>query len=196
MPTANRPQLGSRVQLQISDAALAKLPTWQRGIARALRDYGGYVNDTTGDETQWGASLESPGTYTDFGYRDPATSATPNDDTGDYNDNGWRETWFYLAKRVDWSRLRVLAPCDPAAGCDQGPPPSPSQQDSAQPSAAKSGSISARAARRSASAARIWGRGHSRAARPHRADRSRAVKAKRGTRAHRHSRRHRARHLH
>jgi hypothetical protein len=36
MPTANRLQLGSRVQLQISDAALAQLPTWQRGIARAL----------------------------------------------------------------------------------------------------------------------------------------------------------------
>ncbi len=194
MPTGNRLELGSRVQLQISDAALAKLPTWQRGIARALRDYGAYVNDTTGDETQWGVSLESPGTYTDFGHRDPATSANPSDDTGDYNHNGWGETWFYLAKRVDWSNLRVLAPCDPAAGCDEGPPPSTPRPDAAQPSASGVASTSARASRRSASAARARGRDHSRAARPHRADRSRAVKVKRRARARAHARRHRAHH--
>ena len=197
MPTGDRLELGSRVQLQISDAALAKLPTWQRGIARALRDYGGYVNDTTGDETQWGASLESPGTYTDFGHRDPATSATPNDDTGDYNNNGWHETWFYLARRVDWSKLRMLAPCDPAAGCDEGQPPSstpPDPDPSSQPSAATSASASARSSMRSASAARAWGRGRSRATRPHNARRFRAVKANRLARAHRHARHaHRAR---
>jgi hypothetical protein len=197
MPTGNRLELGSRIQLQISDAALADLPTWQRGIARALRDYGAYVNDTTGDETQWGVSLESPGTYTDFGRRDPATSASPNDDTGDYNHNGWDETWFYLFKRVDWARLRVLAPCDPAAGCDEGAPPSSTAHpDAAQPSPTVSASTSARTTRRSASAARALGRGHSRAARPHRGGRSRAVKAKRWTRTHRHSRRHRAHHMH
>jgi hypothetical protein len=178
MPTANRPQLGSRVQLQISDDALARLPTWQRGIARALRDYGAYVNDTTGDETQWGASLEAPGTYTDFGYRDPATLATPNDDTGDYNDNGWRETWFYLSRRIDWSKLRVLAPCDPAAGCEEGPPASsPPPAPSSRPSETSSASRSARRAVHSASAARAWRR--ARSDRPRSADRSRAVKVRR-----------------
>jgi hypothetical protein len=202
MPTANRLELGSRVQLQISDAALAQLPTWQRGIARALRDYGGYVNDTTGDESQWGVSLESPGTYTDFGHRDPATSATPHDDTGDYNHNGWGETWFYVSKRDDWDRLRVLAPCDPSAGCDEGAPPS-SEPPSSQPMATASSAKSARSHRRSGSAAR--GRAHARhrAKRPHRAARSRAVKAGRRARAHRHGTghshhrgQHRARHLH
>jgi hypothetical protein len=177
MPTANRLELGSRVQLQISDAALARLPTWQRGIARALRDYGAYVNDTTGEESQWGASLENPGTYTDFGHADPAASATPSDDTGDYNHNGYRETWFSLSKRIDWSKLRVLAPCDPSAGCDEGPPPSsPPPEPSSQPSPSSSASSSARRAARSASAARAWGR--SRSNRPRSARRSRAVKAR------------------
>ena len=192
MPTGNRLELGSRVQLQISDAALAKLPTWQRGIARALRDYGAYVNDTTGDESQWGASLESPGTYTDFGRADPATSATPSDDTGDYNHNGLRETWFYLSKRVDWSKLRVLAPCDPAAGCDEDPPvssPPPEPAPSSQPSAATAPATSVRSTMRSRSAARASSRVRSAATRPHRAHRSRGVKARRLARARNHSRR-------
>jgi hypothetical protein len=184
MPTANRLQLGSRVQLQISDAALARLPTWQRGIARALRDYGAYVNDTTGDESQWGVSLESPGTYTAFGHSDPATSATPNDDTGDYNRNGWRETWFYLSRRVDWSKLRVLAPCDPSAGCDEGPASSPAPPSS-RPSPAPSASSSVRGPARSASGARAWARAHSN--RPRSARRSHAVKARRLARFHRRS---------
>lgn len=184
MPAGNRLQLGSRVQLPISDAELARLPTWQRGIARALRDYGAYVNDTTGDESQWGASLESPGTYTDFGHPDPATQATPSDDTGDYNRNGLRETWFYLSRRVDWDRLRVLAPCDPT-GCPEAPPgaSTPEPQPSSQPAASVSASISARSSRRTASAARIWGGSRSASARPHRAHRSRAVTARRRARA-------------
>ena len=145
MPSGNRLALGSRVQLQISDSELARLPTWQRGIARALRDYGAYVNDTTGDESQWGPSLESPGTYMDFGHPDPDASVTPYDDVGDYNHNGERERWFYLAKRIDWSELRVLTPCDPGAGCDDGPPPqSSSPNPTSEPSSAASASASAR----------------------------------------------------
>ncbi len=151
MSTNNRLELGSRVQLQISDSELARLPTWQRGIALALRDYGGYVNDTTGDQSQWGPSLESAGTYTDFGYSDPAAQASPSDDTGDYNHNGEQEKWYYLFKRIDWSELRVLAPCDPAAGCDEGPPPvgSPPPDSSGRPSLASAASSSARSTRRS-----------------------------------------------
>jgi hypothetical protein len=191
MSSSNRLELGSRVQLEISDAELARLPTWQRGIARALRDYGAYVNDTTGQEDQWGPSLEAAATYMDFGRPDPAASVGPSDDTGDYNHNGYRETWFYLSKRIDWSNLRVLAPCDPAAGCDEGPPPSstPSQE----PSGTASPSIPAGAAMRSASAAGAWGRGRSAAAQPRRTRRSRAIRAGRLARAHRHSHRaHRA----
>jgi hypothetical protein len=191
MSSGNRLELGSRVQLEISDAELARLPTWQRGIARALRDYGAYVNDTTGQEDQWGPSLEAAATYMDFGRPDPAASVGPSDDTGDYNHNGYRETWFYLSKRIDWSNLRVLAPCDPAAGCDEGPPPSstPSQE----PSGTASPSIPAGAAMRSASAAGAWGRGRSAAAQPRRTRRSRAIRAGRLARAHRHSHRaHRA----
>jgi hypothetical protein len=182
MPTSNRLQLGSRVQLRISDAELAALPTWQRGIARALRDYGAYVNDTTGDESQWGVSLESPGTYTGFGHADPATSARPSDDTGDYNRNGWRETWFYLFRRVDWSRLRVLAPCDPAAGCDEGPPVSSTPpQPSSRPSSRPSATASARRAMRAAWAAGAGGHARQAATRPHRAHRFRAMRARRLT---------------
>jgi hypothetical protein len=189
MPSANRLELGSRVQLQISDAQLAKLPTWQRGIARALRDYGAYVNDTTGQEDQWGPSLEGAATYTDFGRNDPDASVNPSDDTGDYNHNGWRETWFYLAKRIDWSNLRVLAPCDPAAGCDEGPPPS--STPSPKPSGSASASTPAGAFMRSASASGTWGRARSAATQPRRTHRSRAIRAGRLARAHGHS--HRAR---
>ncbi len=183
MSTGNRLELGSRVQLQISDAELAQLPTWQRGIARALRDYGGYVNDTTGDESQWGPSLESAGTYTDFGYADPAASVSPSDDTGDYNHNGEREKWYYLFKRIDWSELRVLAPCDPAAGCDEGPPPV------GRPSLAASGSSAARSTRRSARHSRRRGRTPSSALRSHHRHRAPAIGARRLASLRRHARR-------
>jgi hypothetical protein len=188
MSASNRLELGSRVQLQISDAQLAELPTWQRGIARALRDYGAYVNDTTGQEDQWGPSLESAATYMSFGRADPDASVGPSDDTGDYNHNGYRETWFYLSKRIDWSNLRVLAPCDPAAGCDEGPPPS------SEPPASGTGSTRVGTIMRSASARRGLRRARSAAAHPLRAHRSRTVRARRRGGAHRHSHRaHRAR---
>jgi hypothetical protein len=188
MSASNRLELGSRVQLQISDAQLAELPTWQRGIARALRDYGAYVNDTTGQEDQWGPSLESAATYMSFGRADPDASVGPSDDTGDYNHYGYRETWFYLSKRIDWSNLRVLAPCDPAAGCDEGPPPS------SEPPGSGTGSTRVGTIMRSASARRGLRRARSAGAHPLRAHRSRTVRARRHGAAHRHSHRaHRAR---
>ncbi len=186
MSTADRLELGSRVQLQISDAELAKLPPWQRGIARALRDYGAYVNDTTGDESQWGPSLESAGTYTDFGYADPAASATPSDDTGDYNHNGEREKWYYLFKRIDWSELRVLAPCDPAVGCHEGPPP---DRGARRPSLAASGSAVARSTRRSARHSRRRGRAPSSMFRSRHRHRASAIGARRLAARRRHARR-------
>jgi hypothetical protein len=182
MPTADRLRLGSRVQLQISDTELSQLPVWQRGIARALRDYGGYVNDTTGDESQWGPSLESAGTYTDFGHSDPAAAASPSDDTGDYNHNGLREKWFYLFRRIDWSELRVLAPCDPAAGCDEGPPPvgspPPDPAPAGRPSLTASNSASARSSLRSARRHRRRGRAPSSGPRSHRGHRAGAIGAR------------------
>ncbi len=178
MPTDGRLALGSHVQLQISDAELAKLPTWQRGIARAMRDYGAYVNDTTGDESQWGPSLESAATYTDFGHSDPTTTATPSDDVGDYNHNGWRETWFYLFRRIDWGQLRVLAPCDPSAGCESSPPEQ-SSPPAERPTPNTSPSISARSEMRYSVAARGASAASSRGVRAHRAGRARAVAAHR-----------------
>ncbi len=179
MSPEHRLALGSRVQLQISDAELARLPTWERGIARAMRDYGAYVNDTTGDEGQWGPSLESPGTYTDFGRADPAASAGPSDDTGDYNHNGWRETWFYLFRRIDWRKLRVLAPCDPASGCPQAPSDPPSDPGvAANPSPARSGSASARRGLRARLAAQAHGSRVHRGARPGHGRRSQAMRAR------------------
>ncbi|MGH2926231.1 MAG: hypothetical protein ACRDK1_09705 [Solirubrobacterales bacterium] len=182
MPGGDRLQLGSRVQLQISDSELAQLPTWQRGIARAMRDYGAYVNDTTGDESQWGPSLESAGTYTDFGYSDPAAGVTPSDDTGDYNHNGIREKWFYLFKRIDWSELRVLAPCDPSAGCNEGPPPVGSEQPDpnpvSRPALTASGSTSARSSLRSARSHRHRGNAPSSVLRSRRGHRASAVRSR------------------
>jgi hypothetical protein len=189
MASNNRLALGSRVQLRISDEELARLPTWQRGIARALRDYGGYVNDTTGDESQWGPSLEGAATYIDFGHTDPNASVSPFDDTGgDYNHNGWRETWFYLFRRIDWNRLRVLAPCDPAAGCDEGePPPASDDPPPSRPLHAASGATSARS-HMSRSRAGASSAGHLRARRP-KAGRARAMAARKLAALRRHSHR-------
>ena len=96
MSSDNRLELGSRVQLQISDAATrqaAHLAARYRPRASRLRRY---VNDTTGQERPVGPQPGGRGDLHGLRPRRSDASVGPSDDTGDYNHNGWRETWFYL----------------------------------------------------------------------------------------------------
>ena len=113
LPAANAPAMGARFQLDISKRELKrlKLPDWKRAIVKALRTYGAYVSDTTGDPTQWGFEVESGATYTSFGLADPTVELAQRArvPAGDWNGNGETEYWFDLAPGVPWSKLRVIA---------------------------------------------------------------------------------------
>ena len=67
------PPMGTRFQLDpsyMTDERLAGYPQWKRAVLRALRDYGGFVGDTTSNE--WTAMpIESGSGYTSFGLADP-----------------------------------------------------------------------------------------------------------------------------
>ena len=119
LPRRDAPRLGTRFQLRISDRRLQHMPDWKRAIAMALRRYGAYVDDTTGNPDWWGFSFEGAATYTSFGYRDPL--ATLGERLGlppvDYIHNGHPEYWFVLSSGIPWRSMRVVRPCAARAAC-------------------------------------------------------------------------------
>jgi hypothetical protein len=117
---AGYPPMGARFQLDPSyatDAWLAQFPAWKRAILRALRDYGGYLGDTT--TGGWTAMpFESEVGYYSFGLPRPFAQYASTRDAGDpdiFQSGG--TYYFNLASGVDWSRLRVLDPCVAQGSC-------------------------------------------------------------------------------
>ena len=112
-PAAGYPPMGTRFQLQITDAELARFPPWKQTILRAFRDYGGYLGDTTGSPWTYPA-LESGSSYTSFGLEDRmvtfARQAMQEGQDGiSYSGGAY---YMDVSSGVDWAnRLRVIAPC-------------------------------------------------------------------------------------
>ena len=114
------PPMGTRFQLDPSyatDAWLAGFPAWKRAILRALRDYGGYLGDTTGGG--WTATpFESEVGYYSFGLPRPFAAYASSRDATDADISLSGGTYYFnLASGVDWSRLRVLDPCVAQGTC-------------------------------------------------------------------------------
>ncbi len=111
---ANGPHLGSLLQLDVSDAVIAKAPLWERAIMRAMKRYGMYVVDTQGGGTTMYIVTEDDSSFTSFGYqgqmkrfierrskRARAASANPS----------------LIGVPIGLSRLRVIDPCVPRRTC-------------------------------------------------------------------------------
>jgi hypothetical protein len=118
-PALGYPPMGTRFQLVISDAELAAFPAWKRAVLRALRDYGGYLGDSTSSPWTVGA-LESGTSYTSFGLEDHMVSfarwAYESGQDGISLSGG--DYRFDVASGVDWAnRLRVIQPCVTAGTC-------------------------------------------------------------------------------
>jgi len=102
------PPLGSRFQLDMSDAQIAALavPAWKKTVLRAMAHYGLYMGDT--GSGSWAIQAESGSSYTSFGYEDPLVTFARDQDVPAWN--GRRV--FDMADGVDWQRhLRLIDPC-------------------------------------------------------------------------------------
>jgi hypothetical protein len=119
LPARNAPHLGSRFQLRVSRAELERMPGWKRAIATALKRYGAYVNDTTGNPDWWGFSVEGAATYTSFAHEDPLSRLARRlgmKRTSYAHDNG-PGYWFPLNSGIPWKGLRVVRPCAARETC-------------------------------------------------------------------------------
>lgn len=115
LSNADAPPLGARIALDMTNAEISALavPGWKKTILKALAEYGMIVGDTNGGNAAWGIQGESGSGYTSFGAADPWRAFSQNVDA---------PTWdgmyvFNMAAGVDWTRLRVIAPCASKATC-------------------------------------------------------------------------------
>lgn len=112
--TDNAPPMGTRFQLDMSDAEINSLPVprWKKAILRAMARYGLYFGDT--GSGSWTIQFESGSTYTSFGQRDRLDAFAQR--------NGL-PTWdgrhiFNMRDGVDWQRrLKVIHPCVAQRSC-------------------------------------------------------------------------------
>jgi hypothetical protein len=119
LPARDAPHLGSHFVLRISKHRLRHMPRWKRAIAMALKRYGAFVDDTTGNPDWWGFSFEGAAMYTSFGYPDPL--AALGERLGlppvDYIHNGHPEYWFVIRSGIPWRSMRVVRPCAALKAC-------------------------------------------------------------------------------
>ncbi|MHB1837487.1 MAG: hypothetical protein ACYCXW_21290 [Solirubrobacteraceae bacterium] len=111
---ANPPLTGMRFQLDYTDAQIDAMavPAWKKAILLALANYGAFVGDTGGTGVNF--QFESGSTYTTFGY--PDAMVTFAQGAPGVIASGGRYV-FNLASGVDWTRLRVIAPCVTEGTC-------------------------------------------------------------------------------
>jgi hypothetical protein len=104
------PHLGSLLQLNMSDAAIAAThaPPWQAAIMRAMAHYGMYVVDTNGrGNREMSLIQEDDKSFTSFGY--------PGQMSSFIRSIGGRSS--VAGVPIDQSRLRVIDPCVPRGTC-------------------------------------------------------------------------------
>jgi hypothetical protein len=109
----NAPAGGMRFQLDYAPGEIDALlvPAWEKTILRALAAYGAYIGDTGGGGFNF--QFESSTSYTSFGYGDRLVDWAKTD-PGVTRYGGKYEFDF---AGVDWSRLRVIAPCVTQGSC-------------------------------------------------------------------------------
>jgi hypothetical protein len=119
LPSRDAPHLGARLQLRVSPRELRRMSPWKRAIASALKRYGAYVNDTTGNPDWWGFSVEGAATYMSFGYQDPLAGLAERLGLRpvNYIRNGYPVYWFVLRSGVRWEAMRVVRPCATRGAC-------------------------------------------------------------------------------
>lgn len=121
MSASHAPPMGAHFVLHQSVRSIRAggYPKWKRAVLLALRRYGAYVADTTGDASYWGFRTQSSSSYISLGKPDPLVTMAKRKgmDPSDYNHNGWNEYWYDLGSGVDWSKLATVPSCDPSAGC-------------------------------------------------------------------------------
>lgn len=108
------PPMGARFVLDMSDAEIdaLRVPGWKKTILRALASYGMIVGDAIGSGS-WGLQFESGSTYTSFGQPDRLAQFARA--AGIPTWNGMHV--FNLQDGVDWTRLRLIAPCVSTGTC-------------------------------------------------------------------------------
>jgi hypothetical protein len=115
-PNEGAPPMGTRLQLDMSEAEIAALdaPYWRKAIFRAMARYGMFVGDT--GSGSWSLKEESGLTYTSFGAPDrwltlAREARVPRDGTTGLH-------VFNVRDGIDWkSRLRVIDPCETLGTC-------------------------------------------------------------------------------
>lgn len=108
------PALGSRFQLDMSDAEIEALgvPSWKKTILRAMARYGLYMGDT--GSGSWAIQAESGASYTSFGYEDPLVTFARRENVP--AGNGTHV--LNMNAGVDWQRhLRLIDPCVAEGTC-------------------------------------------------------------------------------
>ena len=88
---------------------------WKQAILRALRDYGAYFGDDTSSPLTF-TSFESGTGYTAIGLADPFERFARNHLGQGISESGGTY-YFDLRSGVDWSKLRVIAPCVAERSC-------------------------------------------------------------------------------
>lgn len=114
---SNAPEMGMRVQLAYSDAEIAalQLPAWQLPIIVALAHYGFYWGDSGGSSAGWGAAMiESGQTYLSYGAADPAVGYAQGQGIPLSGNSQYRLDY---SQGIDWTRLRVIDPCEAQGNC-------------------------------------------------------------------------------
>ena len=114
------PLMGTRMQLAMTDEEIdaTGAPAWKRALLRAMAEYGVIFGDT-GGPAPWGIQLQSDTTYTARG-EEPrlerfarSNGWTPFDEP----EIGRQVRVADLGADVDWSRLRVVHPCESQGDC-------------------------------------------------------------------------------
>jgi hypothetical protein len=111
------PPMGSRLQLDYTPAEIEALhlPPWQRTLLLAMSEYGMFIGDT-GSTSLFSIERESGLQYSSTGHRDPWLWLARHQ----HISYSRAEGGVYiadLAAGVDWSRLRVIAPCVSSNTC-------------------------------------------------------------------------------
>ncbi|MGH2930283.1 MAG: hypothetical protein ACRDL8_18910, partial [Solirubrobacteraceae bacterium] len=111
---SDAPAGGMRFELDYSDAQIDALavPAWKKTILRALARYGAFIGDTGGSGI--GFELQSGATFTSFGYPDQMVRFAQTQPGVSVWDGQYV---FNMSDGVDWSRLRVIAPCVTSGAC-------------------------------------------------------------------------------
>lgn len=108
-----RPPMGARFWLDLTDAQIdaTTSPAWEKTIAKAMHDYGGYMGDTGGPG--FGFEFESGAMYTSIGAPNPFIQVAQNNGIVNSN-NGYGYVFKFSTGQngtIDWkNHLHVITP--------------------------------------------------------------------------------------